>query len=85
MQRKYVYLSSGPRTEPRETQKNRNLASDQASSILTVCLRPVKYSYDHERRAAIDPSVAIALVPGVSQAAIAVAKTEISVDKSCDG
>ena len=33
------------------------------------------YSCDHDRRAAIDPSVAIALVPGISQAAIAVDKS----------
>ena len=30
------------------------------------------YSYDHDRRAAIEPSVPIALASGVGQAAIAV-------------
>ena len=36
------------------------------------------YSCDHDRRAAIDTSVAIALVPGISQAAIAVDKSRDS-------
>ena len=36
------------------------------------------YSCDHDRRASIDPSLAIALVPGISQAAIAVDKSRDS-------
>ena len=37
-----------------------------------------RYSCDHDRRASIDPSVVIALVPGISQAAIAVDKSRDS-------
>ena len=37
-----------------------------------------QYSCDHDRRASIDPSMAIALVPGIRQAAIAVDKSRDS-------
>ena len=47
------------------------LLNEQVTENYT-CFKFVVYSCDHDRRAAIDPSVPIALAPGVGQAAIAV-------------
>ena len=52
-----------------------HMSESEVSLGVTVhveVISALKYSCDHDRRAAIDPSLAIALAPGVSQAAIAV-------------